>query len=159
MVSAVNVTKQPSSTQNNMGKPPLTKLNTEKIQQTPKQTTNRKLESPDRFSNKRISYETAQSQVKDVVPRDNSLVCEPATINETNESPSDEVNTTNASIEESTGAEAKPKRKPFDGLMADYLAMELLERSLVNKYEQEVPPSKTSGKTRILHNILQITQH
>ena len=127
------------------------------MQQTPKQTANRKLESPDRFSNKRISSETAQSQIKDVTPRDNSLVCEPTTINETNESPSDDVNTTNASIEESTGAEVKPKRKPFDGLLADYLAMELLERSLVNKYEQEVPPSKTSGKTRVLHNILQIT--
>ena len=114
------------------------------MQQTPKQTANRKLESPDRFSNKRISSETAQSQIKDVTPRDNSLVCEPTTINETNESPSDDVNTTNASIEESTGAEVKPKRKPFDGLLADYLAMELLERSLINKYEQEVPPSKTS---------------
>ena len=69
-----------------------------------------------------------------MIPRDNSLVCEPTTINEMNESPSDDVNTTNASIEESTGAEVKPKRKPFDGLLADYLAMELLERSLVNKY-------------------------
>ena len=54
--------------------------------------------------------------------------------------------------------DAKPKRKPFDGMMADYLAMELLEKSLVNKYEQEVPPSKASENNRVLYNVLQITQ-